>query len=150
MNQTHDGVVRKAAATDLEAVLRLDDLAVAGSRREAFLRNAIDAGECWVAVHDGVVIGFVVLDRSFYDQFFVSLLIVDPKWRRRGVATRLMRHAEAICPAEKLFTSTNESNVPMQRLCEKLGYARSGWIENLDERDPEIVFFNRLEGKLGA
>lgn len=41
----------------------------------------------------------------------------------------------------KLFTSTNESNVAMQRLCDRLGYVRSGFIENLDERDPEVVYF---------
>jgi hypothetical protein len=28
----------------------------------------------------------------------------------------------------------------MQRLCERLGYVRSGWIENLDEGDPEIIY----------
>jgi hypothetical protein len=55
-----------------------------------------------------------------------------------------MRHLERICPSEKLFTSTNESNMPMQRLCEKLGFVRSGWIDNLDDGDPEIIFFKRL------
>ena len=55
-----------------------------------------------------------------------------------------MRYIESACPGEKLFTSTNESNAPMQRLCEKLEYVRSGRIENLDEGDPEIVYFKRL------
>jgi hypothetical protein len=32
----------------------------------------------------------------------------------------------------------------MQNLCEKLGFARSGIIENLDVGDPEIVYFKRL------
>ena len=55
-----------------------------------------------------------------------------------------MRHIESICVGKKLFTSTNESNTPMQRLCEQLGFVRSGRIENLDEGDPEIVYFKRL------
>jgi hypothetical protein len=29
----------------------------------------------------------------------------------------------------------------MQALCERLGYVRSGYIENLDEDDPEIIYF---------
>lgn len=33
----------------------------------------------------------------------------------------------------------------MQRLCEKLGFVRSGYIENLDEDDPEIVYCKRPE-----
>jgi hypothetical protein len=32
----------------------------------------------------------------------------------------------------------------MQNLCEKLGFVRSGCIENLDEGDPEIIYFKRM------
>ena len=35
-------------------------------------------------------------------------------------------------------------NAPMQALVEKLGYVKSGWIENLDEGDPDIIYFKRL------
>jgi hypothetical protein len=56
----------------------------------------------------------------------------------------LITHIEKLVPAEKLFTSTNQSNTVMQTLCEKLGYVRSGWIENLDDDDPEIIYFKRL------
>jgi hypothetical protein len=35
------------------------------------------------------------------------------------------------------------SNTIMQELFEKLGYIRSGYIENLDEGDPEIIYFKR-------
>lgn len=32
----------------------------------------------------------------------------------------------------------------MQRRCERLGYARSGLIEHLDEGDPELIYFKQL------
>lgn len=35
----------------------------------------------------------------------------------------------------------------MQRMCEALGFVRSGYIENLDEGDPEIVYFKPLPKK---
>ncbi len=81
---------------------------------------------------------------SFLDQWFVELLVVHPDYRRRGVATALMTHCASVCPAEKLFTSTNESNTPMRRLLSKLGYAPSGYVDNLDEGDPELIFVKRL------
>ncbi len=112
--------------------------------RREFLERAAAAGECWLAREGADIVGFAVFDRSLYDQPFVSLLYVVPEQRRNGIATDLMRHVESICPGRKLFTSTNESNTPMQRLCERLGYVRSGWIENLDEGDPEIIYFKRL------
>jgi hypothetical protein len=45
---------------------------------------------------------------------------------------------------EKLFTSTNLSNLPMQGIMSKLGYRPSGVIENLDPGDPELIYFKRL------
>jgi ribosomal protein S18 acetylase RimI-like enzyme len=108
------------------------------------LVEAVKAGDCWVARVEGGVAGYAVLDRSFFNQGFLSSLGVLPVFRRQGVASTLVRHAESICPAEKLFTSTNRSNVAAQKLFETLGFVRSGWIDNLDEGDPEIVYFKRV------
>ena len=55
-----------------------------------------------------------------------------------------IRHLINECRTPKLFTSTNQSNIPMQRLLATLEFARSGFIENLDEGDPEVVYFKRL------
>ena len=55
-----------------------------------------------------------------------------------------MQHMEQTCTTAKLFTSTNQSNAPMQALLNKLGYRQSGFIENLDEGDPELIYFKRL------
>ena len=40
--------------------------------------------------------------------------------------------------------ATNLSNLPMQALLAKLNYQLSGVIHNLDEGDPELVFFKRV------
>lgn len=90
------------------------------------------------------LLGFAVWDLSFYGNGFVALLIVRPDCRRSGVASALMRSLEELCPTEKLFTSTNESNTAMRRLCARLGFVESGRIENLDEGDPEVVYFKRI------
>ncbi len=73
------------------------------------------------------------------------MLIVEPDYRRLGVASKLVHHIEKIAPTRKLFTSTNRSNVAMRRLMKKLNFARSGRIENFDEDDPEIVYFKRIK-----
>lgn len=51
-----------------------------------------------------------------------------------------MVHAAHLAIGEELWTSTNQSNQPMQRLLERLGFLPSGVIEGLDEGDPELVF----------
>ena len=69
---------------------------------------------------------------------------MHPDFRRRGLATALMRAAELECQSGKLFTSTNQSNIPMQQLCDRLGFIKSGYIENLDEGDPELIYVKLL------
>ncbi|MGB2854440.1 MAG: GNAT family N-acetyltransferase, partial [Dehalococcoidia bacterium] len=127
-------------------ICALDRMVLGNSGRRDFLDNTIKSGQCLVARMEDAPVGFAVLNQSFYGHGFIALLIVHPEHRRRGVATALIRHIESVCPTEKLFTSTNESNEPMQRLCETLGFVRSGYIENLDAGNPEIVFFKRVRG----
>ena len=84
--------------------------------------------------------GFCVAG-NFFGYDFLELLVVAPEHRRRGVATQLVRAWEGTAGTEKLFTSTNRSNEPMQALCRSLGYQPSGHIEHLDEGDAELFFF---------
>jgi ribosomal protein S18 acetylase RimI-like enzyme len=113
-------------------------------RRRAFVTRSIVARACSVIVDDEQVVGYAVLDYSFFEQGFISMLYVHPDYRRRGAALRLMQHLETVCQTKKLFTSTNLSNLPMQSLLAKLGYILSGVIHHLDEGDPELVYVKYL------
>jgi GNAT superfamily N-acetyltransferase len=139
--------IERASAGDIAAVRAIDPRAADTPGRRAFLERAVRAGACWLARDNGAIAGFAVFDRSFFEQPFISLLFVMAERRREGIARALVEHIESICPAAKLFTSTNESNVAMQRFCDALGFVKSGYIDNLDEGDPEIVYFKRLEGR---
>jgi ribosomal protein S18 acetylase RimI-like enzyme len=66
---------------------------------------------------------------------------VDPAFRRRGIAARLLAAYERGCIGEPLFVSTNESNHPMHELLNRSGYQRSGSVDNLDPGDPEVFYF---------
>ena len=87
-----------------------------------------------------------VLDYSFYAQAFISMLFIHASYRRQGVGLALMKHLQESVPpsSKKLFTSTNLSNLPMQSLLAQLNFKLSGVIENLDEGDPELVYFKPL------
>ncbi len=72
------------------------------------------------------------------------MIYVHTDFCRRGIATQFLNFFEKICKTDKLFTSTNESNQPMQKSLEKAGFQKSGIIYNLDENDPEIVYFKQV------
>ncbi|HEU0116091.1 MAG TPA: GNAT family N-acetyltransferase [Thermomicrobiales bacterium] len=131
--------IASATIVDADAILALDRDVVGDGGRADFLTDAIAAGRCRAARLGGEIVGFAVLDRSFFDQWFVPLLIVRNEARRRGVGAALLRDLQATIAPDKLFTSTNASNTPMRRLCARLGFIEAGTIDHLDEGDPEVV-----------
>lgn len=139
--------VRLACDSDIDRLVDLDAIARQEPRRRAFIAQAVSAGQCWVAVDAGDasrLLGYGVLDFSFFGHAFIPLIVVKNSQRRRGVGCAILRALESGCGAAKLFTSTNASNQPMQKLLGKFGFIESGHIENLDEGDPEIIFLKRF------
>lgn len=137
-------IIERASSEDFVHICALDETVHAGESRRRFLGEAFARGRVAVARVDGTVRGFVIADESFFEQFFVRLLLVHPDFRHRGIASALMRAAELDCQTEKLFTSTNQSNLAMQRLCDRLGFVKSGYVQNLDPGDPEIIYVKFL------
>lgn len=126
---------------DLRALCAMDRLVMGSTERRSSLTSAIATRNCIKATRNGEVVGFMVLDRTFFGHLFISFLNVHPGHRREGVGSALLRYAESIAPTDRIYTSTNQSNTDMQKFCEKHGFIPSGSIENLDEVDPEIVYY---------
>jgi GNAT superfamily N-acetyltransferase len=135
--------VRLATEADIEEIRSFDAIAQQGDSRRAFIRRSIAAKECYAA-GDKQILGYAVLDYSFFENGFIALLYIHPDSRRQGVGTALVRHLESLCRTEKLFTSTNRSNLPMQSLMAKLGYRLCGEVRELEEGDPEMFYVKRL------
>lgn len=136
-------MIRRAGAGDLEDVVALDRDSTGGRDRTDVLAAAQREGRLLVVERQGEIVGYATHGR-FVEYDFLELLVVRPGDRRSGIATALVKAVESATRSGKLFTSTNESNLPMQRLCLRLGFAPSGVVENLDEADPELFFVKRL------
>ncbi len=136
--------VRIAAPADLLGLRFIDPLLRADPDRAESMQQAIEQGRCLAAFDGDDVAGYAVLHDHFLGQAFVELLIVGPAYQRQGIGTLLLRAVEQSCGRRKLFTSCNRSNLPAQSLFEKCGFQRSGQIYNLDEGDPELVYFKAL------
>jgi ribosomal protein S18 acetylase RimI-like enzyme len=132
--------IRTGLPDDLLSIFFTDPLCQSVPDRARLLTHALAHGECLVATENERIVGFVIRNGAFFGQAFVPLLVVAVASRRAGIGTALMAEAEVGCRREKLFTSTNESNVAAQRLFEKCGYVPSGRIANLDDTDDELIF----------
>jgi ribosomal protein S18 acetylase RimI-like enzyme len=139
---THE--VRIATLADLAGLRFIDPLLRADPDRAESVEQAVEQGRCLAVLDGDGVAGYAVLNDQFLGQAFVELLIVGPAHQRQGIGTLLLREAERVYGRQKLFTSCNRSNLPAQCLFEKCGFQRSGQIYNLDEGDPELVYFKAL------
>ncbi|MFJ7142495.1 GNAT family N-acetyltransferase [Pseudomonas protegens] len=134
-------LIREARPDDVPAMLGFDAYAQAHASRGQALCEAVGRGQVWVELACDRIAGYVLLNHDFFDQGFISLVVVAPGQQRQGVAQRLLAAAEKACRTSKLFTSTNRSNRAAQGLLAKAGFRPSGVVENLDEDDPELIFF---------
>jgi predicted GNAT family acetyltransferase len=126
--------VTRASADDLDA------MAPVGHERRNEVASAIANGRCWVVRGDRQVVAHLILGQPLFGRPFAETVFVVPNQRRQGFGRMLVRHFVAMHAGRKVFTSTNTSNVPMRALLAGEGFVESGWIDNLDPGDPEVIY----------
>jgi GNAT superfamily N-acetyltransferase len=140
--------ITKATPKHLPAILELETMLIGNKEDHTeLIKRSVKAGECYVALIDDKVVGAAILNYTFYNQGWLDLINVNPEYRRRGIGSALLKHLEKICKTSKFFTSANQSNVPARKTYEANGFVRSGYVDNLDEADTEIIYFKSLSNK---
>ena len=133
--------IRDATCGDTAWVVALDTVAAEGDgERRASIERWIADGSMRVAVAADEIVGYCVTERTFFGQWFVVMLMVAEGSRGQGVGAELLLDTQRQRDSAKLFTSTNLSNQPMQRLLARLGWRSVGIVYGLDEGDPELFY----------
>ncbi len=132
--------------------MQIDAVAQGSEARRDTLRRAFrGSGNTFPIVarespaEDAPLLGYAILEYSFFDNGFMPLVYVAPEYRRCGVARQLIAFLENLCQRPKLFSSTNLSNAPMHALFARLGYSACGMVTALDEADPEVFYVKRVK-----
>ena len=133
--------VAKASIDDLDSIVHIDVAVIGDDSRRNYIKHAIDEEKCIIVKENNFIFGFLTYDTNFFGCTFLSLIIVSPTKRRQGHASSLLSYMLEHSPTQKIFSSTNESNRSMQKVFSANGFIRSGIIENLDEGNPEIIFY---------
>jgi len=138
--------IRDATSADTSRVMDLDAVAAAGDgARQAAIEHWIADGSMRVAVAADEIVGYCVTERAFFGHWFVVMLMVAEAARSQGVGAELLLDVQRERAAAKLFTSTNLSNQPMQRVLARLGWRSAGIVYGLDEGDPELFYLARMQ-----
>ncbi len=137
-------MVRLAVHSDINRILRIGSSAESDESKRGLIERAIDRGGCLVALDDEIVVGYAIMNHDFFDRGFVSLIYVEPAHRRRKVGSSLFDECESQCKSDRIFTSANKSNLPMQGFLVSREYVLSGTVQNLDDGDPELFYSKEL------
>ncbi|MFJ7183378.1 GNAT family N-acetyltransferase [Lysinibacillus xylanilyticus] len=130
----------EARMEHLDEICGIDQQVIGDFSRREYLRTAINEKRCIIQQSEKGIAGFLIFTNDFFENSFISLVIVKPTDRRRGVASTLLDFYIEMATTPKIFSSTNQSNTSMHKVFEKAGFIKSGFIENLDEGDPEIIY----------
>ena len=143
--------LRKATINDKVLVVdfdyNLDKVEHIELKREEKITKAILGDECFIILSDNKAVGFVIFDYRFFDQGWIELIILDEKYRGRGIGGQAIDLICKQCKTNKVFTSTNSSNIQMQKALSKLGFSFAGKINGLDDGDPELFYYKKINNK---
>jgi len=120
-------LLRPAITEDLAALLEIESQSFSEPNWRAREFGLYDT---WVAECDGQIAGFLVSRETFagargsQPEREVLNIAVAPVFRRRGIATLLLRHALASGAVH--FLEVRESNLAAQALYRKLGFIEIG------------------------
>lgn len=141
--------IRRGRPDDIPACANLAVEVIDPRRGGPLLKAALDRQQLLVASDAGDVVGFLVYLSDWFNCTLVSLVVVKPDRRRKGIARSLYRAVEAESRSPRLFSSTDETNAVSIQMHSALGFAPSGYIDNLPQGYRELLFYKRLAGRIG-
>jgi len=141
--------LRKATIKDKAIVVdfdyKLNKVEHIKLNREEKITKAILAEECFIILADNREVGFVIFDYRFFDQGWIELIIIGEEHRGKGIAGKTFDLICKKCRCSKVFTSTNSSNIQMQKALNKANFSFAGKLNGLDEGDPELFYYKEIK-----
>jgi ribosomal protein S18 acetylase RimI-like enzyme len=108
--------------------------------------------ECHVALADGAVVGFFILNMHGAFVGYIQTVCVAAEARGRGIGTELVRFAEQRIFRESpnVFLCVSSFNPDARRLYERLGYVLVGELTDYIVRGHAELLYRKTIGPIGG
>jgi GNAT superfamily N-acetyltransferase len=127
--------IRLAVSEDAASIKSFDEFA--GSRH-----REIEAESCLVALIDDQVVAYASCEpHGLLGQPLLTFLCVRPEFRRRGLATELVKAVQFRARGRKLLSSTEDWCTGTQRIFERLGWKKVGEISGVNKDGSSEWFY---------
>ena len=128
--EASQAVIRLMQADDIDRAMSLKEAANWNQTRmdwERILR--LEPTGCFVDAREGTLAGTTTVLRYENDQAWIGMVLVLPRFRRRGIATALMQHALAWVSARGIPVSRLDATLMGRPLYLRLGFKDEEVIE---------------------
>lgn len=135
LSKTQSGIsisLRLLKSTDIPVVMALERNAHSHPWRQSSFEECINGRQkCWLAEHNNVLIGYVVVAQGGGDAELLNIA-VGPSYQRKGVGSCLLQHAIDTVKdkADMLFLEVRVSNRKAIELYSKEGFFEVGHRKN--------------------
>lgn len=138
---------RSAVEKDTPYIKEIDHVVSLEESRGKLIETAVKENRAYVLSLDNEIIGYGILHHHFFGRTFIDMVYITENHRDKRYGAKILKEIERFAVSDKIFTSTNQSNFRMRHVLDREGWKESGRIENLDEGDPEIIYFKMLSGE---
>jgi ribosomal protein S18 acetylase RimI-like enzyme len=130
MTEAADVEIRLLGAEDLPAAMRLKEAAGWNQTEGDWLRLlGLEPRGCFAAAASGRLVGTATTTTYGRELAWVGMVLVDPEFRRRGIASRLMRAALAYLDGEGVRAVKLDATPDGRHVYEGLGFEAELLIE---------------------
>jgi ribosomal protein S18 acetylase RimI-like enzyme len=130
MTKAADVKIRLLGSEDLPAAMRLKEAAGWNQTEEDWLRLLrLEPRGCFAAASGGRLVGTATTTRYGRELAWVGMVLVDPEFRRRGIASRLMRAALAYLDGEGVRAVKLDATPDGRHVYEGFGFEAELLIE---------------------
>jgi ribosomal protein S18 acetylase RimI-like enzyme len=133
-------IIRIAKNDDIPGIKAIDHLIERDPARACAIDAATGRGDCIVLEVKSRIAGYGIVKPDFFGHFLIEMVYLADNCRGQGYGLEMLATMQQKATTDRIFTSCNHSNTRMQHVLEREGWCYSGFINNLDPGDPEIIY----------
>lgn len=129
MSEFYVSISRKGMAQQIAALINQHNKLYKNHTSYSVMNNNVDY---FVEIVHNVVVGCANLSKKFHNSSEIKHICVEPKFRRNGIAKKLVLLAIANCSTEYVYMRIRDDNLPSLMLAKTLGFVPVGQYWSAD------------------